>query len=167
MVQGVIYPTKNKMLNKRGFSVVEIIIAAAIFTLTVGAFVLASEVLRELAANNVERTEAALLLEEGAEAMLILRDFSWEANVAILETDSLYYLYWDGSSYQMSEEEVVINQSYLRRVTLYEAHRNASGTYVESGTVDPDTRRVLIEIIKVDDNTELASAEMLLHNAYE
>lgn len=150
-----------------GFSIIEIIVACAIFLGTISAFVTASEILRDMGAHAEDKTHAALLLEEGAEAILLLRDLDWTGNFAGLTLESPYSLSWDGNSYALTAGDVVIGGGYYRRVTFFEVYRDAQGAFAASGTVDPDTLRVEIEILTVADGEVIASAAMLVHNAYE
>lgn len=150
-----------------GFSVVEIVVAASIFLAAIAAFIVSFDTLRSLDAHTEERTQAALLLEEGSEAIILLRDFSWEDNIASLNTGVTYYLQWNGSSYILSETESVIDSKYLRTVVFSPAYRDGSGYLVSVGTEDENTRRVQITISSTTSGEEIVSAEMLVHNSYE
>lgn len=150
-----------------GFSIVEIVVSASIFLVAVTAFVVSFDTLRSLDNHTEERTQAALLLEEGSEAILLLRDLSWNDNIASTTLGTTYYLYWNGSNYILSEDETVINSKYLRTVVFSSAYRDGSDYLATTGTVDANTRRVQISIISTIDNKEIVSAEMLVHNSYE
>ncbi len=145
---------------------VEILVAAGIFVTAVSVFLVSFGFLDDLSRHAADRTQAALLLEEGAEAVLLLRDLGWEDNVAALAEATPYSLYWDGAEYRVAEGEVAIG-SYLRQITFFPAYRDGTDSYSDSGTLDPDTKRVLIEILRLSDDKVLGSAEMLVHNAYE
>lgn len=153
------------MKMKRGFSIIEIIIACAIFLGTVTAFVAASEILRDLQARAEDKTAAALLLEEGAEAILLLRDLGWDAHFGSLTLESPYSLYWDGDSYELSGSDVEIG-GYLRRVVFSEVLRDGGGAYSSSGTVDPDSLKAEIEILTIDGES-IETGAMLVHNIHE
>lgn len=157
----------NRLQTQWGFSIVEVVVAAAIFVATVTIFAVSFDVLSGLSDRTEEKTKAALLLEEGAEAVLLLRDRGWDEHIAGLDTGTEYSLYWDGSDYQTTVEEEVILEQYVRTITLEPAYRNGSGVYSESGVEDENTRRVILEIKEADTAEVLASSEMLIHNAYE
>ena len=150
-----------------GFSVVEIVVAVSIFLVAIAAFIVSFDTLRSLDSHTEERTQAALLLEEGSEAVLLLRDLNWEENIAAATIGTTYYLHWDGSNYLLSEDEVVISSKYLRTVVFSRVYRDGSGYLATSGSEDENTRRVQISIILEGNNEELVSAEMLIHNSYE
>lgn len=157
----------QKFHTSFGFSVVEIVVAASIFLVAVAAFIVSFDTLRSLDSHTEARTQAALLLEEGSEAVLLLRDLSWEDNIASTTVGTTYYLYWDGSNYLLSEDEVVVSSKYLRTVVFSRAYRDGSDHLASSGSEDENTRRVQISIISKSNNEELVSAEMLIHNSYE
>ena len=150
-----------------GFSVVEIVVAASIFLVTIAAFIVSFDTLRSLDSHTEDRTLAALLLEEGGEAVLLLRDLSWEDNIAGADIDTTYYLYWDGSNYVLSEEEIVISSRYVRTVVFSRAYRDGSGYLSSTGSEDENTRRAVVSIVSAIDGTEIVKAEMLVHNSYE
>jgi type II secretory pathway pseudopilin PulG len=153
--------------TNQGFSIVEVIVAASIFVTAVTVFVVSFGFLSDLAERTADRTQASLLLEEGAEAMLLFRDLGWEDHIDSLDTDTAYSLFWNGTSYIAAESEVLINDRYHRTITLFEVERDGSGALTESGSEDQNTRRVLIAVTRASDDEVLASAEMLVHNSYE
>ena len=145
---------------------VEILVAAGIFVTAVSIFLVSFGFLDDLSEHASSRTAAALLLEEGAEAVLLLRDLGWE-NIEALEAEEPYSLYWDEDQYRMAEGEVEVLPGLLRTITLFPAYRDGSDSYAESGTLDPGTKRVLIEIKRTDGGEVLSTAEMLVHDSYE
>lgn len=145
-----------------GFSVIEIIVAGAIFLATVAAFTAAYGFLNTLSDRAAERTMAAVLLEEGSEAVLLLRDLGWDSEIAPLALEQGYSLHWDGAAYRLSSSTVPVD-GFRRRVTFFAVRRNVSGILAENGAVDAATRRVRIEILRAEGGAALASAEMLIH----
>lgn len=154
------------MKENGGFSIIEIIVACAIFLGTMAAFVAASEILRDISARAEDKTQAAVLLEEGAEAILLLRDLGFAANFGSLTLESPYSLSWDGDSYVLTDSDVTIGGSYIRRVTFFEVERDAGGTFSASGTVDPDSLKAEIEIWTTEGDL-IAEGAMLVHNTHE
>lgn len=154
-------------IHYSGFSIIEIVIACAIFLSTVAAFVTGNDILREMSMSTADKTEAALLVEEGFEALLLLRDIDWDAKIAVLTRETPYHLYWDGDSYELSGNEVVIDGRYQRRVTFFDVRRDGTGAVSPTGTLDADTRRARIEIWRTDPEEMLTAAEMLVHNNEE
>lgn len=155
------------IVPSKGFSIVEILVAVGIFVTAIVAFVGSFTAFTALTRQTAEHTQAALLLEEGAEAVQLLRDAGWDMYIAPLEDDTAYNFYWDGSTYVATSTEVLINSVYVRTITFAEARRDGSDQIADSGTVDADTRRVTIAIYRASDDTLLASGETLVHNAYD
>lgn len=153
--------------RNQGFSVVEILVAAGVFVTAVSVFLFAFGFLDDLSDRATERARAALLLEEGAEAVLLLRDQGWDTYIDALTEGDSYHLYYSGSTYATSQSEQLIFNTYFRTITVFSVNRDANDSYSVSGTDDPNTKRVRIEIIRAADDTVIASAEMLVHNAYE
>lgn len=145
----------------------EILVAAGIFVTAVSVFLVSFGFLDDISVRASDKTQVGLLLEEGAEAVMLLRDQGFDTNIVSLEEGEPYYLYWDGSAYQVAEGEVAIMGRYLRTITVYAAARNGSDAYAESGTNDPNTKRVVIEVRRTSDDEILATSEMLIHNSYE
>ncbi len=144
---------------------VEIIVAAAIFVTALVAFVTAFGFLDQLSNSSEDRAMAAVLLEEGAEAVLLLRDLGFDEKIAALEGAGQRSLYWNGSEYQTAAGESLIAGRYTRTVTVFPVYRDGQGGLADSGTADPDTRRVRIEVFAGGD--ALVSSEMLVHDSYE
>lgn len=146
---------------------VEVVVSAGIFVAAVVAFYTAWGVLTNLEDHNRDRTYAGLLLEETGEAIMLFRDQGWASNIAAYQAGTPYYLTWDGDEYYLGATEAGVPEGYARRVTFFSVNRNGSGAYSVSGTEDPDTRRVLIEIVDMESDEVLVSGEALVHNTYE
>src|SRR6185369_9324074 len=111
--------------------------------------------------NSSGRTvQAALLLDEGAEAVQLLRDSGWTANIAPLSLNTPYYLYWNGSAYATSTSPVVIQGSYVRTITLAAVSRDASTYNIVSsgGTNDPNTRDVVVSVSLASSSSPVATS---------
>ena len=87
------------MNYKKGFSVVEIIIASAIVTLVGVAITSSLLAYINISMKNSRNVQTALLFEETAEALQFMRDQSWSANIAPLTKETPYYLVWNGNSF--------------------------------------------------------------------
>lgn len=148
-----------------GFSVVEVIVVSAIVVTMVAAIVVSLSTFFSLVRQTGDATQAAALLEEAAEGIVVLRDTSWSTHIESQSLETPYALTWNGSAYELGPE--VVSGSYRRTITFAEALRDASDVIGESGTADPNTRRVTISIYANADNELLAEGEMLIHNTYD
>lgn len=135
---------------KKGFGLVELLIGVGIIgTVLMASFALSNRSLqlRDLTAKNVQ---AALLLEEGAEAMRLIRDSGWATTSALtLNTD--YLLKWDGVMWGVVPvtpgSVSLVDGVFDRRVRLSSISRDASHKIVSTGgTVDPDGKKITVSI---------------------
>lgn len=146
---------------------VEIVVAAAIFIVSVAAFMTSFNTLRALAGHTERNTFAAVLLEEAAEALLILRDEGYATNIANRSLNTPYYLHWDGDEYLLASSTIDASSGYTRKVTFSSAYRSGSGVLAQNGTLDTNTRRAVIEVVDIASNEVIVSSETLIHNSYE
>lgn len=153
----------------KGFSLTEIVIGAAIVALVVTAIASAWQFYVKLGGQSTRSTQAALLIEEGGEALQYMRDKGWAANIANLATGTPYYLIWNGTDYLTTTTPTLTNSSYSRIVSFTAVQRDSSDNIVPSGgTVDHGTRLFTLNIYPNLSTTSapILQAQMLLHNAY-
>lgn len=148
-----------------GFSTFEILIATGILVAVVVAVSGSLRAFVLLHVHTHELTQTALLLEEGSEALQVLRDTSWSEQIATTTLDTTYHLYWNGSTYTLSATPSPIDGKWYREVVFHEVRRDSSGVLDDTGDVDVNTRQAVITISKLD-GTILDSAQMLIHNSY-
>jgi Tfp pilus assembly protein PilV len=95
-------------------------------------------------------TKAAYLVEEGIEAVKILRDTSWSSNIASLSTTSTYYLSFATSTalWTKSTTENVIDSVFYRTFTISDLKRDATTKDIVSsgGAYDPDSKQITISV---------------------
>ena len=127
--------------NKEGFSILEAVIAMALFmllaTAVVGIFVIGSQGSKQ----GVEYVVAAGYLQEATEAVRSIRNRDYAeitAGTYGLDTSSGYYEF-DGTSDVLDE--------YTRTITIEDVERDGSNNIVASGGADdPNTKRVTVNI---------------------
>ncbi len=149
--------------ENRGFSTVEVLVVSAIAITVVTAITASYHAFFALARNVTETTAAGLMLEEGAEAVVYLRDMGWDTHIAPLALGTEYALEWTGTGYRATTTPQA--GSLSRSVVMSAVSRTATGVVSASGTTDPQTRRVLITVENAA-GVERARGEMLIHNAY-
>jgi prepilin-type N-terminal cleavage/methylation domain-containing protein len=133
---------------EKGFSLLEIIIGAAIMSLTVlGAFAAVSQSLSKGLATT-EKVKASLYAEEALEAMRQFRDDGW-ANLGDIADGTTYYLSTTTVAWATSTTATPLLEGvYYRAIVVSDVYRRDSDNdIVDSGdpdpkTVDPNTRRV-------------------------
>lgn len=118
-------------------------------------------------------TQASLLAEEGVEAMNLLRDQGWAANIAPLSLDTPYYLYYSTStySYGFSASPVIIPGGYTRTVTLYAVNRDPTtyditSTSTSCSSCDAGTRDALVSVYEGSSTVPVMEDETLIHNVF-
>lgn len=136
----------KKISYKRGFSLVEALVGSAIALASI--FVLTSSFSFYLRAEfeNVSQIQAAFLAEEGQEAIRSMRDSGWTSQIAPLSTSVPFFLSWTGSSWTTSSTYTLIDNQFERKVAISQVYRNASDDIATSGTLDPNTRKVVVSV---------------------
>jgi len=153
-------------VKQSGFSVVEVVIAASILLALVVAISASLQAFVTLSRHTTDVTQATLLVEEGGEALLLMRDIDWEINFGNTELDTVYNLYWNGTSYVLSTSSVAIDGLYRREVVFDSVSRDNDGILDENGDVDTNTLKAAIAVYRVTDNKLLSNGNSLLHNTY-
>lgn len=130
----------------RGSALIEALVSAALIATVVaglgGAFTLA---LRTSLANT-GNLHAALLAEEGLEAVRSMRDASWSANIAPKTSGVPFYIAFSGNVWSATSTNAYVG-GFERTVTLYAVNRDPSQNIVQSGgTPDPNTKKATVTI---------------------
>ena len=99
----------NKTKNNKGFGIAEIVVAVAIIALSIfGLLTVAGVSLKTLRANT-SNIQAAFLIEEGVEAVKVLRDSGWDANISPLNAGESYYLSFNSTTWEATTTNVFID----------------------------------------------------------
>lgn len=128
-----------KQMTRRGFSVLEIMLAVGIFAVFASGAVIA--VLQGIEMNRLgqEETIAVEYATEGMEAVRSIRN----RDFALLENTAGAGIARDSGVWIFSGSEDVFAGKYSRAIVVSDVRRDGSGDIVESGgTVDEDTKRV-------------------------
>lgn len=153
--------------NIRGFSLMEIVVASAILITVVVGVVGALRLYGRITAGDATRTQAAILVQEAAEALQLMRDTSWTNTIVPLAAGTTYYVVWNGSTYTATTTQMIEDGRFVRAVTVSPVMRDGSDSIANSGTTDSGTRRVRISIYRSDGVTPILESDMFLHNLYE
>ena len=132
--------TKNK---QNGFSLLEIVIGVGIIAISIFSLMAVSVLSFKVIEENTKNIQAAFLLEEGVEALKVLRDSSWTNNIAPLSGGADYYLDFSNGSWQATSSNIYIDDVFERKFTLENVNRDTNDDIVSSGgTLDPDTKKL-------------------------
>jgi len=134
-----------KRLNTKGFFLIEVVIAASVITVVLMLLLGSIQNSVEASQRSLERTQASYLLEEGAEAVKVVRDMGW-ASIAALTNGTTYYLSWSGSAWSLTTTPQNIG-AFTRSVIFESVSRNAQDDIVYSeGTLDTGTKKVTVRV---------------------
>ncbi|MEX2052227.1 MAG: hypothetical protein WD991_00835 [Candidatus Paceibacterota bacterium] len=135
----------KKFSTTKGFMTVEIIMGLSIVTLSVLAFLNVAERSIRVAKQSTESTQAAFLLEEGAEVVRVLRDTDWN-NIASLTAGTNYYPALSGSTWSLSTTPNSVGM-FSRAVSFSPVARESStGDISATGANDPGTKLVSVTV---------------------
>ncbi len=132
--------------NSYGFALIEIMICCAILSAVTIALLSYAQKGLELSNQSLRQTQAAYLLEEGAEAVKTFRDDNW-TNISSLSLDTNYYFAYDTTSgtWSLSQTPNIINGIFKRIVVFSAVARDSNDDIVASGgTTDTDAKKVTI-----------------------
>lgn len=146
---------RNKF--KKGFTIVEVIIACSIITITVLSLMSAASKGIELSGRALRQTQANILLEEGAEAVKIIRDNNW-TTISLLSLNTPYYLFYNINTNTWELFNTIdtpissiptypIDNIFSRQIVLSEVYRNDNKDIDEAGTnLDTSIKKVTVSV---------------------
>lgn len=132
--------------SKSGFGLVEIIIGLAIILISLFSLMAVLEISFQLINKSSNNIKASFLLEEGIEAVKILRDSGWTANIVSLDVGTVYYLNFSGSTWQSTAENTYIDGVFERSFMFEDVFRDANDDIAAGGVLDPDTKKVSVSV---------------------
>jgi len=127
----------NKHKNQQGQSLIELLVAMAVFVLVVSSIMFLTLDAHLATRQGAERTQATFLVQEGVEATYSIKNRGWK-----YLTIGSHGLDESGNLWEFSGAENLIDK-YTRQVTVEEAYRDVNGDIVDSGgSVDLDTKKI-------------------------
>lgn len=133
--------------QRKGFTLIEVVLGVGILTMFFLANALYYEQARRVSEQTTRRIQSGFLLEEGVEAVKLMRDAGWSARVATLTNGTRYYLHWDGSAWLATTTPEQIENIFTRFFVLSPVERDAGDNIVSSGGVlDPGSRKAVVTV---------------------
>lgn len=132
---------EQKIYSKQGFSLVEVVVSAAIMLVCVLALLTIHNLYLKNALDNTYSAKAAYLAEEGLEAMRYLRDDSWSGNISSLSDNFPYGVSLVGGVWKTGSTTAV--DVFDRTITLGPVYRDVSGDIVSAGGSLASTTRLV------------------------
>lgn len=134
----------RKIKRERGFSLIEVVIASTIISLSLLAIIgVAQEGIR-VSRRALNTYAASTLLEEGAEVVRIVRDDAW-TTISALSDNTAYYPTFSGGVWSLSQTPSLID-GFTRTVIFDTAERDGNDDLVTSGTPDSGTKLVTVTV---------------------
>jgi len=137
----------KKLLHKQhtkrdGFSILEATIAIAVAILVfVGIYQIIVLSIRTTD-TNLQVIEAVHRAEESVEVTRTLRNESWGSNIASLTIGNTYYPIFENSTWSLSTTPPNPEDAFIETIVLSNVYRDESDNIAESGTLDPNSRKV-------------------------
>jgi Tfp pilus assembly protein PilV len=160
------YKYKN---SNKGISIVEVVVATTIMLVAVVSIVSLFGGLTSLAVKNAPKVQAAMLLEEGVEALRIMRDAVWTANINNLSNSTTYRLVWQNSRWQATTTAIKIDSFFDRTFTFAAVNRDPTSYDIvtSGGTLDTGTRLVTLNVAWFDGTaTSTRTLQFNLYNSF-
>jgi len=124
---------------------VEVLVAISIITVSILAAMSVAQKSVHLSRQAFHATQAAFLLEEGAEAVRILRDNAW-SNISSLTPNTNYYPTFSSGTWILSTTPNTIG-IFIRTVSMALVNRDDTTKDISSiGTDDAGTKLVMVSI---------------------
>ncbi|MBI2630718.1 hypothetical protein HYW73_00685 [Candidatus Nomurabacteria bacterium] len=132
-------------LKSEGFMVIEILVAVSIITASILATMAIAQKSVYVSRQALHTAQAAFLLEEGAEAVRIIRDNAW-ANISSLTADTDYYPTFSLGAWTLSGTPNTVGD-FTRTARVSSVNRdNSTKDIAVIGTDDPDTKLITVTI---------------------
>lgn len=130
----------------KGSSLVEAIIAIAVIVVVLSGIISVYPVLFRLSLGTVDKAQASLLLEEGVEAVKVMRDTNWNGTIGALTYDASYYVSFSGGTWTVTTVPAMIDGLFERTIAVSEVFRDGSDNINVAGTSDPNTRKLTVYV---------------------
>lgn len=132
--------------HKSGFGLLEIIVGIALISISVFGITSASAVSLRAMDDALNNVKTSFLLEEGVEAVKMLRDTSWSLNIVPLVSGNSNYLDFNGSSWQTTTANTFIDAQFERKFVLENVLRDVNYDIAELGALDANTKKFTVSV---------------------
>lgn len=132
--------------NSAGFLVVEVLVAVSIITASVLVGTAVAQKSIAVSRQAVHTLQATYLLEEGAEAIRIIRDNAW-SNITTLTVATDYYMTFSGGMWSLSTTPSTVG-IFTRKIVVTNVNRDATtwDIVTSGGANDAGTKLVTLTV---------------------
>lgn len=136
----------QRVHKEHGFSLVEIIVACAIVSLTLVSVISLYGQALTFSDQSLHVYQASTLLEEGAEITRVLRDNGW-SNISTLATSTSYYPVFATSTntWSLTTTSTSID-IFTRSISVSPVYRDGSARIASSGTLDTNSKLITVTV---------------------
>lgn len=160
---------KGRVCRRGGVALVEVLVASAIIASAFVAIIGIYSSLSVFSVRALPRIQAAMLAEEGIEALRSMRDGGFDSHIGNLSISTSYHLHWStaSSSYSATSTVQSVDGTFYRTFTLSNVYRDGSYNIAPSGTLDADARLVTMNVSWWDRTaTSTYTLQSYLSNAF-
>ena len=155
--------------KNKGISLIEVIIASAIITLSMISISAVYGNFLTLSLANTDKVQAAFLLDEGNEAIKTIRNYSW-SSIASSTINTDYYLIWQDNRWQSTTTPFLIDGKFIRKFTIENVYRDPDTLNIvySGGVINNDSKIIKMEVNWDYKGTTLTkNSSMYIFNLYE
>lgn len=140
-------------IYSKGMGLMEIIIGTTIISFALVGLITAFNLFVSTGLANTQKIQAIYILEESIEAFRYIRDDGWTANISSLSRGVPYNLLFDGSSWEATTTQALIDGVFSRTITIADVYRRQTdddiiaSTSPDSKTLDPNTIQITAEVV--------------------
>lgn len=129
-----------------GFGMIEMIVGAAVLSTSLLGISIFFQATLQVGITTQSIIQGDYLLEEGVEAVKLLRDTGYANNILKLSTTTVYYLVWNGTSWATSTTNTFIDGQFERKLTVTDVTRDANYGIAATGTYDPNIKLINVSV---------------------
>jgi type II secretory pathway pseudopilin PulG len=138
--------SQSRWLSHGGFTLVEVVVAAAMITVSFVAIAMYYKKVLDVSEDTTRHIQSGFLLEEGLEAVKLLRDEGWNANIGSLSTTTNYYLTWSGTFWRTTTVPIKVENIFTRTIKFSDVRRDGVDSIAAAGTLDSGTKKVTVAV---------------------
>jgi len=131
---------------QKGFGLVEIVISAAILSVSLLSISGFFQSINRASIETKAAVQGDYLLEEGVEAIKLLRDDDYTDNILKISTSTPHYFLWNGTKWATTTTNTLVDGRYERKFTLADVKRDANSDIASMGTYDPDIKLATVSV---------------------
>ncbi len=144
---------QNTKIFKKGFGIIEIVIATTIISIAFLIMMSTASMSLKFSEKSTVRLKADFLLEEGVEAVKIIRDNNWTTNIASLSVGTDYFLEFNGAILVVSVNNILIEGVFERKFVVNDVYRDVNDDISSSGILDSNTKKITVYVSWSEDGS--------------